>query len=224
MQPKHKLSIAIEGCGVLLVGMWMAIQVMHHISPSSSPYQATPIVTPVNAYRAGGHHTTQPASDVRDELALEAVKGEKEMWNAQQSAKRLQITQPSTSYIGKTSSQAPISLPKREKGVRSVGGGAGINTAGSMVSSSPSPSENLIAQVHYTLPAMRSRHTEVGPRVSAPFSERMAHEDLQLRARPGSGSGTGTVVPTGECPWVLFLIFPFILSLVSGKRRKKEIG
>lgn len=219
MQPKHKLSIAIAGCGVLLVGMWMAIQVMHHISPSSSPYQATPIVTPVNAYRAGGHHTTQPASYVRDELALEAVKGEKEMWNAQQSAKRPQNTQPSTSYIGKTSSQAPISLPKREKGVRSVGGGAGMNTTGSMVSSSPSPSENLIAQVHYTLPAMRSRQTEVGPRVSAPFSERMAHEDLQLRARPGSGSGTGTVVPTGECPWVLFLIFPIIIYL----RRRRGV-
>ena len=219
MQPKHKLSIAIAGCGVLLVGMWMASQVMHHISPSSSPYQATPIVTPVNAYRASGHHTTLPASDVRDELALEVVKGEKEMWNAQQSAKRPQNTQPSTSYIGKTSSQAPISLPKREKGVRSVGGGAGMNTAGSMLSSSPSPSENLIAQVHYTLPSMRNRQAGGESKVIAPFSEWIASKELQLRVRPGSGSGTGTVVPTGECPWVLFLIFPIIIYL----RRRRGI-
>jgi len=213
MQPKHKLSIAIAGCGVLLVGMWMASQVMHHISPSSSPYQATPIVTPINAYRASGHHTTLPASEVRDGLALEAVKGEKEMWNTQQSAKRPQNTQPSTSYIGKTSSQAPISLPKREKGVRSVGGGAGMNTAESMLSSSPSPSENLIAQVHPTLPAMRNRQTGGESKVIAPFSEWIASEELQLRVRPGSGSGTGTVVPTGDCPWVLFLIFPIIIYL-----------
>ena len=213
MQPKHKLSIAIAGCGVLLVGMWMASQVMHHISPSSSPYQATPIVTPINAYRAGGHHTTQPASDVRENLALEAVKGEKEMWNAQQSSKRPQNTQPSTSYFGKTSSQAPISLPKREKGVRSVGGGAGMNTAESMLSLSHSPSENLIAQVHPTLPSMRNRQAGGESKVIAPFSEWIASEELQLRVKPGSGSGTGTVVPTGDCPWVLFLIFPIIIYL-----------
>lgn len=225
--PKRTLHIWIS-CSLLACGLFLSqsllsgqISLFAYSTTKFTP-DIIPMVIPANEYRLTSPrtHTCNPA--VSDKLALEAVKGDSEEWEAQGTPQAI-VAQLPTSYM--KGSPAGLSSPKqKERMVRSVGGGQTFN-ASSITSVSPSMvAGNAIAQASMTLHApkltsIRSRNTS---NILEPFSDELPFADVQRAAPPGSGSSgaVGGVTPIGDCPWILFPLF-FIYIY---RRQRKAIA
>ena len=212
---KRTLHIWI-GCGLLACGLFLSqsllsgqISLFAYSTTNFTP-DISPMVIPVNEYRITSPrtHTCNPA--VSDKLALEAVKGDSEEWEAQGTPQAI-VAQLPTSYM--KGSPAGLSSPKqKERMIRSVGGGQTFN-ASSTTSVTPSiVTGQALAQATISLPTPKISTMRSGniSNITEPFSEEMPFADMQ-RAAPGSGSAVGAVTPIGDCPWTLLLLFFFYI-------------
>lgn len=229
---KRKLHIWIS-CGLVGGGLLLSQRLLSTNAPQSTYtventlQHLTPMVIPTNSYQAAAPRNPISERAVSEALALDAIKGETEDWEAQEMPTQVKAAQQPISHM--TVSASNCTAPRqRNYQVRSVGGGQASGTAN--VISPASSSGKMLAQaspISMPTPKRNKKHNMATAELHNPFSDELPFSDIQ-RAAPGDagtsvggGSGVGVVTPVGDCPWWMMPLFACFIYI---RRHKHQVA